>query len=724
MKVPIIYNKKSAEVSDVINIFGPQTKEKYNHKTVELVASALEKGGHNVKKIEGNINVAESLRDFMPKVMAGERPGMVFNMAYGIQGQSRYTHIPAMLEMLGIPYVGSGPQAHAVALDKVMSKVLFQQNNIPTPRFWFFSSPDEKMDDVEYPVIVKPKMEAVSMGLRVVDNEIDLRDAVAYIIQEYQQQALVEAFIAGREFAVGLLGNGPDQEVLPIVEMDFKGDPQAIQTKDDKLIKPIEKICPAEIPGELAREIRSISQVSFYALGIHDFGRVDMRMDEKGKLFVLELNSMASLGLSGSYVTAAKAAGYSFQSLVNRMLDVASVRYFGEMYLQRMDISKKTGKQKPLRIRLRSYIRSYQPTMEDTLRKMVEMNTHVYNAETVNDLGNFITGHLEQIGFEKLVYPRVDIGNCLYFTNHKEEQNDILLWNHLDNRANYREYVSFYGERGRYYGSGVAENKGGLSVMIAALRALRFARILKKIKCGILLTTDYSLGGVQSKKLVEEISLKSKFVVGLKWSESHGGIVTSCHGRAAMQIEFSNVKSSINGETKNVITALCKKIITLQKISSAEGELKLFPVSLDARTSIGTSPDYAMGTINIQFMNKEQGDKLIKDARDLVRKNLDKTIKVQIKQLFYRPPVKETEETRRFFDSVKQLADTLEMQINAFQRTISSEISYVPAGIPVLDGLGPTGGSTHTSHEYIYQDSIIDRAVLLAMIIQSCTQVS
>ena len=235
MKVSVIFNKREAGVTDVINIFGPQTKEKYNPKTVELVTQALEKNGHNVKKIEGNINVAESLRDFMPRVMAGERPGMVFNMAYGIQGQSRYTHIPAMLEMLGVPYVGSGPQAHAVALDKIMSKVLFEQYKIPTPKFWFFSSPDEKMDDVEYPVIVKPKMEAVSMGLRVVDNEKELRDAVAYIIQEYQQQALVEAFVAGCEFAVGLLGNGPDQEVLPIVEMDFKGDPNAIQTIDDKM---------------------------------------------------------------------------------------------------------------------------------------------------------------------------------------------------------------------------------------------------------------------------------------------------------------------------------------------------------------------------------------------------------------------------------------------------------------------------------------------------------
>lgn len=517
MKVAVIYNKRDSEVSDVINIFGPQTKEKYNPHTVELVTSALEKGGHNVKNIEGNIDVAEALRDFMPRVVAGERPGMVFNMAYGIQGQSRYTHIPAMLEMLGVPYVGSGPQAHAVALDKIMTKIVLQQYNLQTPQFWFFSSPDEKMDDVVYPVIVKPKMEAVSMGLRIADNNKDLREAVAHVIETYQQQALVEAFISGREFSVGLLGNGADQEVLPVVEFDLRGDPNAIQSKDEKLNKPLEKICPADLPDDVAGEMRGLAQGAFYALGIYDFARIDLRMDQEGKLFILELNSMASLGQTGSYINAAKVAGYSYNALVNRMLDVAAARYFGETYTQVPDTEEDVKKLQPLRVRIRSYLRSNLTTMEDTLRQMVEMNTHVHNTDGVNALGNWIAARLGQIGFKKQVYPQVEVGNSLYFTNHEGEENDILLWDHLDNRSGYLDYVPFHGERGRFLGSGVAENKGGLTIMLGALRALRFARRLKKVNCGILLTTDYSLGGSLSKKLVEDAAQKSKYVVGLKW---------------------------------------------------------------------------------------------------------------------------------------------------------------------------------------------------------------
>ncbi|MEJ2111753.1 MAG: ATP-grasp domain-containing protein, partial [Acidobacteriota bacterium] len=230
MKIAIIYNK---DLTGVINKFGMQNKEIYNPKTVNLVAEALEQGGHNVAIIDGNMDVIQQLQDFMPRVIEGERMGMVFNMAYGIQGESRYTHLPAMLEMLGIPYVGSTPSGHALALDKIITKIIMQKNGIPTPGFWVFSNADEDMSGVEYPVIVKPKMEAVSYGLKIVDNENDLREAVRYAIDEFKQQALVEQFIRGREFCVGLLGNG-QPEAFPVLEIDLEGDPDAIQSVSDK----------------------------------------------------------------------------------------------------------------------------------------------------------------------------------------------------------------------------------------------------------------------------------------------------------------------------------------------------------------------------------------------------------------------------------------------------------------------------------------------------------
>ncbi len=131
MKVAVIYNKQE-DAEGVLNVFGMQNQETYNPQTVERVASALEKGGHNVRIIGGNINVIEQLQDFMPRVVQGEQPGMVFNMAYGLQGVSRYTHIPSLLEMLGVPYVGSSPAGHGIALDKVTTKVMVEAAGLPT----------------------------------------------------------------------------------------------------------------------------------------------------------------------------------------------------------------------------------------------------------------------------------------------------------------------------------------------------------------------------------------------------------------------------------------------------------------------------------------------------------------------------------------------------------------------------------------------------------------
>ncbi len=715
----MIYNKKVIDASDVIDIFGPQTKERYNPKTVELVAAALEKGGHNVRVIEGNINVAHELQNFMPRVIAGDRPGMVFNMAYGIQGQSRYTHVPALLEMLGVPYVGSGPQAHAVALDKIMTKIVLQQHKLPTPLFWFFSNPDENMNDVTYPVIVKPKMEAVSMGMRIVDNKEDLKDAVKYVIETFQQQALVERFIAGREFAVGLLGNGPELEVLPVMEFDL-GDPNTIQTKESKMKKPIEKICPAKIPEEFTQEMKRLAREAFHVLGINDFARIDLRMDADENLYILELNSMASLGLTGSYVHAAKSVGYTYDSLVNRMLDVAATRYFGKEYYQFSDEQEKLDETQPLRVRLRSYIRSNLTTMTDNLERMTKINSYIHNTEGVNSLGNWISGRLKLLGFNRQSYPQTEVGNVLYFTNHDEEENHILLLGHLDTVYTYQDYVSFREERGRYYGSGVAESKGGITIMLAALQALRFARRLRKVRCGILLISDDTLGGRYSQKYVAEISQKSRYVVGLKYGGRSGGIVTSCGGRTDYTIEMSNIKDTDTAKAVNITIAISQKIIAWQKLSSVEKGIKINPTWLEARTLYGQAPDYAKVILDTHYKEKEQNEELDNEIRKIAKRDLNSQLQIRVKRGIYRPPHLETEITRQFFERVQQMANRLETKVAPIHRTASSAVCYVPESVPVLEGLGPAGGNSRSPNEYILRDSLIDRATLLALIIREC----
>ena len=230
MKVAVIYNRDS---QSVINLFGMPNREKYGKKAIKRIVDGLKKYGHQVTALEGDKDLINNLEHFMPKVLKGERPGMAFNLSYGIQGQARYTHVPGILEMVGVPYVGSGPLAHSLALDKVVAKMIFVQNGVPTPHFAVLNNPDFESPDLTYPLIVKPKNEAVSMGIKVVNNEEELREAAQVIFDKFSQPVLVEQYIEGREINVGLLGNNPP-ETLPPCEIVFGSGGPAIYTIEDK----------------------------------------------------------------------------------------------------------------------------------------------------------------------------------------------------------------------------------------------------------------------------------------------------------------------------------------------------------------------------------------------------------------------------------------------------------------------------------------------------------
>lgn len=721
LKIAIVYNKKTIDEKDVINVFGMPTKEHYDEKTVEKVAKALEKGGHSVKIIEGGINFIEEMKVFMPRVVSGERPGMVFNMAYGIQGQNRYTHVPAMLEMLGIPYVGSGPEAHAVVQDKVMTKIVLQKNKIPTPGFWAFSTPNDTFDDLIFPVIVKPKMESTSMGMEVVDNWDDLRKAVAKQIEKFSQEILVEQFIPGREFAVGLLGNGSNVEVLPIVEIDLAGDPNKIQTITNKKETPLDKICPAKLTEEQENEIKRICLESFRKLGLNDFARVDFRMDKDGNVYVLELNSMASLGVTGSYVHACKTAGYDYDSMINKIFEVAALRYFGESYLHPNEASNDIIESQPLRSVIRSHLRSHLPSNELLLEQFINVNSSVYNIENVNKLGLTLVKRLENLGFQSQIYHEFDVGNMIYLKNHDSETNDVLLLSHLDTWYDNQDFTPFYKVGNKLFGSGIAESKGGLLVMLTAIQALKFARKLKKIKCGILLISDDSIGGRFSKKLVHDVSNISNYIIDLKWGTEGGGIATSCSGSTRYHIDMVHVRRP-DETIKEVIPDMCSKVLAWRKISRGIGDARITISDFTAKTSLGRAPEYGKLSLESRYSNIVQGNQFDSEIRKIAKTKIDSNIDVHVGKQVSREPIENNEKIKNFYGVIEKLANLAEIKIKSEHRFATSSLCDVSVGKSVIGSMGPIGYDSRTPNENISRDSLIDRGVLLALTINKCPQ--
>lgn len=359
MKIAVVHNGNHA---GILARFGRPCPERYSLRHVNLVADSLRSVGHTVEVLEADIHLFDHLRAFattggplFTDLLAGPDgnqsgattfdhlpTAMVFNMAYGIQGDARYTHLPGMLELAGIPYTGSSPLGHALALDKVITKILMLDAGVPTPAYRVLGDVHNPQAatagtvGLSYPLIVKPRHESTSYGLRLVQDQTELDAAVTAIVQTYQQTALVEEYIDGREVCIGILGNDP-VEFLPPVELDFGDRSLRLMTWDDKYHKRMDeprKVCPAPLASDMVQQLNQLALATFRACHLRDYARVDIRIDPQGRPFVLEVNSMASLGDGGSYVTAAKAAGYTFATLANRIVEVAHQRH--------LDMAKRT----------------------------------------------------------------------------------------------------------------------------------------------------------------------------------------------------------------------------------------------------------------------------------------------------------------------------------------------------------------------------------------------
>jgi len=330
MHVAVVYNK---DRKGTINVFGMQNKEWYPEETIQKVVQALETGGHTVELIQADRFLLTKLNKFLPKLSKRRPNGIVLNLALGVQGKCRYTHVPSILELAGIPYTGSNPMGHSLAQDKVITKQILMASNLPTPNYRVYMEPELDAPYLKYPVIVKPRGEAASFGLKTVHDDRSLKESISELLDEYKQPALAEEFIDGREVNVSVLGNYPPQ-ALPVLELVLSEECQGIYSHDVKFKRTPKKkakmVCPADLPRETAAYLQKLAVRVFEVLNIYDSGRVDFRLDEYNQPYILEMNSMASINPSSSFVRAAMKMGFSYDQLINRIIEVAVDRYAKE----------------------------------------------------------------------------------------------------------------------------------------------------------------------------------------------------------------------------------------------------------------------------------------------------------------------------------------------------------------------------------------------------------
>jgi len=307
--------------------------------TIISIANALARQGLIVVHLEATPD--------LPRVLAEADIDLIFNIAEGVEGRNREAQVPALCELLGIPYTGSDSATLAVALDKALAKKVLTQHDILTPEFQVFETGREKLQASlkdRFPLIVKPNAEGSSKGIgstNVVDNEEELREAVKNVLERYRQPALVEEYIKGREFTVGLLGEKRPR-VLPPMEIRFRDEDNDRPVYDFTVKQEWEKHvfyeCPAKkLSASELKAIEKIARETFWALDCRDVGRVDLRMAEDGNIYVLEVNPLP--GLTPDYsdlVLISKAAGMDYDSLIAEIL-VGGLRRMREKQREERD---------------------------------------------------------------------------------------------------------------------------------------------------------------------------------------------------------------------------------------------------------------------------------------------------------------------------------------------------------------------------------------------------
>lgn len=305
----------------------PDANAEFDHpSTIDIIADAIRSQGVKVRKIGNAANLMEQIDRL--------KVDIVFNISEGVSGRNRESQVPILLEMAGIPFVGADALTLGVTLDKVVAKKIFIAEGIPTPKFFEVRDCGEllNLDHCEFPMIVKPRFEGSSKGVTEssrVKNEKELMRQVEYVINNYKQPALVEEFISGQEFTVALIGNG-NPEAMPIVQIKIDGDCRLndkFYTFERISSSNLEYICPAQINRKLGDEISRLAVQTYKAVDCQDFGRVDFRVDNEDKPYVLEINPLPSLSRDDVFMTVAEHLGISYEDIVGRILSAALKRH-------------------------------------------------------------------------------------------------------------------------------------------------------------------------------------------------------------------------------------------------------------------------------------------------------------------------------------------------------------------------------------------------------------
>jgi D-alanine-D-alanine ligase len=327
----------------VILLHGAEAGEAPEDPVLGQIEQGLVALGHEVSRTP----VADDVMPVIDALKAAD-PGLVFNLAESFGGKSALeSNVAALLNLLGLRYTGSSPAGLLMAGDKSLTKKVLRFHEILTPQFaTVFRGALDHVGDLRFPLIVKPPQEDASLGITsksVVRDVKELFGTMDSLQREFQSPVMVEEFVDGREFYVGVLGNEAPV-ALPVIELDFSAFPSdrpkvasweakwgeggtGGEAETGAEFAGTKSIFPEDLSPELAERMQAVAVEAFNALRLRDYGRVDLRVTPSGEIYVIEVNPNCYLEKSGEFARAAERSGLAYPALIERIVELASARY-------------------------------------------------------------------------------------------------------------------------------------------------------------------------------------------------------------------------------------------------------------------------------------------------------------------------------------------------------------------------------------------------------------
>ncbi len=340
MKIAVVFNESFPQITDHYAKSSPKELKEMPFfikrggdiiAEYEYIAKLLRKAGFKAYIL----NLLDDI-EILFKDLQKNKPDVIFNLVELFNEKSGLEKsFAGILELINIPYTGSDPIALGLCQNKNLTKRLLGATGINTPKFKLISKLSKiYRTGFNYPIIVKPAMEDASIGIEnesIVINHHQLKERIEHVFAKYKQPALIEQYIEGRELNVSVIGS-ENPKVLPISEIDFSQMPDtshkivSFQAKWDSHHESYKKtipICPANLPKEIELKAKEMAILSFKAANCRDYARVDMRLDKKNNLFVLEVNPNPDLSEDAGFARSAKAAGISYQQIFQLIIESA-----------------------------------------------------------------------------------------------------------------------------------------------------------------------------------------------------------------------------------------------------------------------------------------------------------------------------------------------------------------------------------------------------------------